>query len=179
MNRYNRFFGVFWGVFSVLSVLFWLLLQGLFSADSWIEYTEWMLLLYLSYNSRALRSKQALPLYFSILALGTGLLFKFLHWPFAFELLAFGTAATALAYTYFHIRISDKKPLDFLKLFWVYFFLLSRLLALFHYVLPGVIHYVSPVLIAVIYIWVCNLELKGLDQSQPPEESKELPEDIL
>ncbi|MEZ5172108.1 MAG: hypothetical protein R2850_00995 [Bacteroidia bacterium] len=179
MNSFNRFFGVFWGVFSVLSVLFWLRLQGLFSVDSWIEYTEWMLLLYLGYNSRSLRSKQSAPIWIAVISMGVALLFKFLHWPFTFQLLAFATAALAISYTYFYIRISNKKTLDFLKLSWVYFFLISRLLSLFHYVLPGAIKYVSPLLILIIYVWVSNLELKGLDQSLPPEQEKELPEDIL
>jgi len=179
MNFYNRYFSTLWGILSLVSVAFWLLLKSQFSFERWIDYSEGMLLLYLVYNSRALRSKQSLPLWLGIVALVIGLLFKVLHWPFAFQLHAFSSAVIVLAYTYFYASIAKKSSLDFLKLSWVYFFIMNRFLPLLNVNLPLPIKYLSPLLILIIYVWVSRLELLGYDQSKLPEAENELPEDVM
>jgi hypothetical protein len=179
MNFYNRYFSTLWGALSLISIAFWLVLKSQFSIDSWIDYSEGMLLLYLVYNSRALRSKQSLPIWLGMIALGLGMLFKFLHWPFAFQLLAFSSAVIVLAYTYFYASIAKKSSLDFLKLSWVYFFIMNHFLPLLNVNLPLPIKYLSPFLILIIYVWVSTLELRGYDQSKLPEAENELPEDVM
>ena len=179
MNFYNRYFSTLWGALSLLSVAFWLMLKSQFSFESWIDYSEGMLLLYLAYNSRALRSKQSLAIWLGIISLGMALAFKFLHWPFSFELAAFSSIVIVLAYTYFYVNISKKTSLDFLKLSWVYFFILTRFFSLMQMNLPVPVNYFSPLLILIIYVWVSRLELLGHDQSKLPEADNDLPEDVM
>jgi hypothetical protein len=179
MNTFNRYFSTLWGILSLASVAFWLKLQNKLVLTDWIDYSEGMLLIYLIYNSRSLRSKQALLIWLGIASLVVALAFKFMHWPFTIELLAFSGIFVVLSYTYFFSQLQVKRLLDFFKLSWVYFFVMSKLSSLFSISIPESIAYVSPLLLIVVYIQISYLELQGKDQSELKDPERNLPEDVL
>lgn len=179
MNYYNRYFSTLWGIFSIFSVAFWLLLKSRFDFYTWLEYSEGMLLLYLLYNSRSLRHKYSRPLWMALGILILGFIFKLLRFPYTFSLLLLGSSAVIIAYLLFYIKFTKRNILDTLKLSWVILFLSVRLINLFHFLLPPFLEQLSSILIFSIYIWVSRLELAGKDQSEIEPKEVEMPEDIL
>jgi hypothetical protein len=179
VNYYNRYFSTLWGIFSIFSVAFWLLLQSRFDVSTWLEYSEGMLLLYLVYNSRSLRHKQSRALWMASGILIMGLVFKLLRFPYTFILLLVGSSAVIISYLLFYIRFTKRSILDTLKLSWVILFLSVRLINLFHFLIPTFVEQLSSVLIFSIYFWVSRLELAGKDQSEIEPKEVEMPEDIL
>ena len=179
MQQYNKYFSAIWGVLSPISMAFWLGIKGTFSIERWIEYSIGMLFLYLIYNSRSLRNKGSQTMLISIGIVTLGYAFKIMHWPYAFEMLVFGTISICFAYLFFFLKYTGKKILDILKLTWLFLVASRVIIYLFRLPIISTLDYIIGLLLVLIYILVARYELLGIDQSEISEESPELPDDVL
>lgn len=151
--------------------------------NSWhevIEYTTLACLLYLLYNSRALRSRTAYILYGGIALVTAGNLLRYVRWSYTTEAQLLGLVLITIGYLLFFLRNTRHRWIDIVKLTWIVIALAAYLWFLLY--LPGqkLMENLALITFWPLYLSVCYLEMRGDDQSLNEEdEEPELPEDIL
>lgn len=180
MKALNRFYGFIWMIFSILAIWFWQHLQGIHDIWQTLGHASWVCMLYLFYNSRAIRSKNSLLLFIGLTILMVGLMFRFFNWMYSYEIILLSAVFILTGYTLFVIRRTRRTWLDLLKLLWVSSTGLSFLWYMLR--LPYVYYaeLLPTALIWPLYLAVCTAEAMGYDQSEEvlPEEAGQ-PDDIL
>lgn len=181
-DYFNRYFATVWFVLSVFAVYFWLTLERRFNLEDLINYSAYSCLLYLIYNSRSLRSKNASIYLSGNLILIIGIFFKVMHWPYANVLLMFAPVLIFTGYFIFFLKNTNKIWLDALKLCWIGIASVSIIWVLLKMPYPELIENISLFIIWPIYFGVAWFEARGIDQSEiikNQEIENELPEDVL
>lgn len=180
MKALNRYFGIVWMIFAFLSVWFWLDLQGMDTFNKVLNYSGWICLMYLFYNSRSSKSKHAVLLFVGMIILLVGLTFRFFHWPMGQEIILLSSVFIITGYSLFIARRTRRNWIDLLKLGWV----MSSGIAFLWYMmrLPyiNVIEQIPSFLFWPMYLSVVIAEALGKDQSVEEDlETEGLPDDIL
>jgi hypothetical protein len=181
-DYFNRYFATVWFVLSVFAVYFWLIIEHRFNLEDLINYSAYSCLIYLIYNSRSLRSKNAIIYLSGNLILIIGIFFKIMHWPYAHILLLFAPILIFIGYFIFFLKNTNKTWLDILKLCWIGIASVSIIWVLLKMPYPELIENISLFIIWPVYFGVAWYEAKGIDQSETlkiQEIENELPEDIL
>jgi hypothetical protein len=180
-DYFNRYFATVWFILSVFAVYFWLILERRFNIEDLITYSAYSCLLYLIYNSRSLRAKNAIVYLSGNFILIIGIIFKIMHWPNANVLLIFASFIIILGYFIFFLRNTNKTWLDILKLCWIIIALGNITWILLKMPYLQLIENITLLLIWPIYFGVAWYEARGIDQSETTKQEieNELPEDIL
>ncbi len=180
MKALNRYFGIIWMIFAFLSVWFWLNLQGMANFEKVRDYAAWICLMYLFYNSRSVKSKNAVLLFVGMTIFVVGLTFRFFHWPMSYEIILLSSVFIITGYSLYIVRQTQKSWIDLLKLFWV----ISAGAAFLWYMLRlpyiSVIEEIPSLLFWPMYLAVVIAEALGKDQGIEEDlETDGLPDDIL
>jgi hypothetical protein len=178
---FNKYFATAWLILAFISVSFWLILENNFSLENLISYSEYVCLLYLIYNSRSLKSKNAIIYLVGNFILIIGILFKIMHWPYNNELLLVSPILIFAGYLLFFYKHTNQNWLDILKLSWIGISSMSIIWFTLKLPNPYLIEHLNSFLFWPIYIGVAWFEAKGNDQSIEinSELENNMPEDIL
>jgi len=181
-DYFNRYFATLWFILSVLAVFFWLIIQHKLSWNNQINYTGYSCLLYLIYNSRSIRSKNAFIFMAGNLLFILGIFFKIMHWPYANELMIAAPVIIFAGYLIFFYKHTTQNWLDILKLSWIGTSAITIIWVLLKLPYPNVIETITLYIFWPVYFGVAFYESKGIDQSieiKNEELENELPDDIL
>lgn len=181
-DYFDRYFATVWFLLSVLAVFFWLIIKQIFSWEDLINYSAYSCLLYLIYNSRSIRSKNA-PIYLigNFLFI-VGIFLKIMHWPYSHELMIVSLLIIFAGYIIFFYKHTAQNWLDILKLSWIGISALTIIWVLLKLPYPYIVENITLFIFWPIYFGVAWYEAKGIDQSIELQNNKleaELPEDIL
>jgi hypothetical protein len=180
MKALNRYFGIVWMIFAFLSVWFWLDLQGMATFNKVLNYSGWICLMYLFYNSRSAKSKHAVLLFVGMIILLVGLTFRFFHWPMSQEIILLSSVFIITGYSLFIARRTRRNWIDLLKLGWVASSGIAFLWYMMRLPYIDVIEQVPAFLFWPMYLSVVISEALGKDQSiEEDPEPEGLPNDIL
>lgn len=180
MKALNRYFGIVWMIFAFLSVWFWLNLQGMATFNKVLNYSGWICLMYLFYNSRSAKSKHAVLLFVGMIILLVGLTFRFFHWSMSQEIILLSSVFIITGYSLFIARRTRRNWIDLLKLGWVASSGIAFLWYMMRLPYIDVIEQVPAFLFWPMYLSVVISEALGKDQSiEEDPEPEGLPNDIL
>jgi hypothetical protein len=180
MKALNRYFGIVWMIFAFLSVWFWLDLQGMATFNKVLNYSGWICLMYLFYNSRSAKSKHAVLLFVGMIILLVGLTFRFFHWSMSQEIILLSSVFIITGYSLFIARRTRRNWIDLLKLGWVASSGIAFLWYMMRLPYIDVIEQVPAFLFWPMYLSVVISEALGKDQSiEEDPEPEGLPNDIL